>query len=162
MSYKVEQAMEYYKMFLSDDVSEGLQDMQKMLRRQRQCGIPEKKEPQDDQSGEGEVTLTLNTDHPDSHLTMISCVEVHYRIPESSIKDINDSMVFGVISGGGGKERNQSRVRRGAIRDTWGKDNKVFFLVSGPWIDNEEEYNQYKDILWVDQKEEKNGASYKW
>jgi hypothetical protein len=152
VSYDVERAIEYYNMFLSEDVSEGLQDMQKMIRLKRKCEIPEKKKTEEEAEAEGSQ---FDTNHPDSHLTMISCVEAHYRIPESSIQNIEDSMVFGVISGGGGEERDQSRSRREAIRETWGKDSKVFFLVSGPWWDNEEEYNQYKDMLWVDQPEEK-------
>lgn len=144
-NHQVEQSVEYYKMFLSEDVSEGLQEMQKLLRIRKECELP----PVKDEPSAGEEIPVGFVKNPDSHITIISCVEAHYRIPASSVQNIENPLVFGVLSGG-----KESKNRRDSIRKTWGKGNTVFFIVAGLWEEVEEEYNAYSDILWVDQPEE--------
>jgi hypothetical protein len=68
------------------------------------------------------------------------------------VKDI----VVGVLSGAGGK----GPSLRQAIRDTWashdgkgGTEESVFFLVAGPWQDVKDEYEEHKDLLWIDEEE---------
>lgn len=88
------------------------------------------------------------TDHIDSHITTLSCVPVHYRIPTSSIQGIENSMVYGVLS-----PDEKGKARRDSIRKTWGKGNTLFFIVSGPWDAIEEEYIDSRDLMWVEQTE---------
>ena len=91
------------------------------------------------------------TDHPDSVVATISCTPVHYRTPFKPSWGVG-RIVFGVLSAG----TQESRVRRDTIRRTWGakgKDVSVFFVVAGQWENFAAEYNEYVDMIWVDQPE---------
>ena len=47
----------------------------------------------------------------------------------------------------------ETKDRRDSIRNTWAIGHSVFFIVAGPWEDIEEEYDEYEDLIWVDQGE---------
>ena len=61
--------------------------------------------------------------------------------------------MVGVLSGAEG----QGPSLRQAIRDTWAShdgegrtEENVFFLVAGPWQEVKYEYEEHKDLLWID------------
>ena len=82
-------------------------------------------------------------DHPDQKYVTISCQTVPYRVPNmTSSKEI----IFGVLSNAVGN----GIKRRKAIRDTWGRNNLVYFIVAGPWSDVASEYGEYGDLIWLD------------
>lgn len=160
MSNEGQKYYKLYEMLIADDVSEGVQEIQKLVRVNQTCDPP----PPTKDEEEKPIGSFEGTDHPDSHLITISCYPVHYRIPESAVQGIKEKIVFGVLSSSRGDE--DGRSRRSSIRETWGKGNKLFFIVAGKWEDIEEEYSNFKDILWVDQPEvdvgtiwDKSGAS---
>jgi hypothetical protein len=136
----IDKLSKLYRVVFDEDVDEEFADIQKQVRIRSEC----KPHPDEDTPLDG----FTGADHIDSHLTIISCVPVHYRIPTSSIQGVENSMVFGILSSQDG------RVRRDSIRNSWGKDKTVFFIISGDWNKVEEEYNENLDILWVDQAEE--------
>lgn len=136
----IDQLSELYRVIFDEDVSEDFAEIQKQVRIRSEC----ESYPDLDTPPEG----FIGTDHIDSHLTTISCVPVHYRIPTSSVQGVENSMVFGILSTQDGK------VRRDSIRKTWGKEKTIFFIISGDWEKVQEEYYENLDILWVDQAEE--------
>ncbi len=88
--------------------------------------------------------------HPDASVVYISCREIHFRAPLSTIEKGGIPIVVGVLSGAGGK----GPIHRDSIRATWARDRKgVYFIVAGPWEDIEEEYNDYRDLIWIDEEE---------
>jgi hypothetical protein len=126
----------YVKVTTDEDVSPEVEEAQKQARIQAECTkiLPP---PQ-----------IWGTEHEDSHVTELSCVYTHYRIPRASVENIDNPIVFGVLSHGP-----LGRSERDTIRETWGKGQKVFFLVAGNWEDIQNEYNELGDLIWVDQKE---------
>lgn len=132
---------EFYDNVFAWDVDEKNQEIQKQVRIRRECEEHPELDTQPDD---------FDTDHPDSHITTISCVPVHYRIPTSSIKNIEDPVVYGVLSG----HPVHGRRRRDSVRKTWGKDVPAFYVVSGDWDNFEEEYDEFQDLLWIDQSEQ--------
>lgn len=140
----VEQLSTFYELIFNYKDAEPnnkFLDLQKSVRIRRECeAFPDKDtQPKD----------FVGTDHLDSHLTTISCVPVHYRIPTSSVQGVENSIVFGILS-----DTTQGREQRDYIRQTWAQGNTVFFLVAGDWNDIQSEYEEYRDILWVDQPEQ--------
>lgn len=94
--------------------------------------------------------------HVDSAYTTVSCTGIHYRVPETPLRNIRISeqtLVIGVLSGASG----DGPYRRNNVRSTWalGRSN-VFFVVAGPWSQIEEEYEKYGDLLWLDMDEVNN------
>ena len=80
---------------------------------------------------------------------VVSCHTIRYRaLPESFQKA--GRVIVGVLSSASGK----GPERRSYIRSTWahGVDG-VFFLVGGPWEDIEREFNDFKDLIWIDEDE---------
>jgi hypothetical protein len=128
-----------YDIMFEEDVTKEIEELQQEVRIRREC------KPNPDIRHDNFYTTTQ---HPDSVVTTISCEPVHYRIPQGSIQNIDDSIVFGVLSGGP-----DGPARRASIRNTWGHGSPVFFIVAGNWGEVKEEYNTYRDILWVDQPE---------
>ena len=90
-------------------------------------------------------------DHPDNGSVMVSCHQINYRVPLVSFqKAAEEPVLYGILSNSGGT----GPEFRDAIRSTWAKDkNGIFFLVAGPWSQISEEYNYYKDMIWIDEKE---------
>mmetsp|Transcript_1001 Transcript_1001/g.1588 ORF Transcript_1001/g.1588 Transcript_1001/m.1588 type:complete len:338 (+) Transcript_1001:127-1140(+) len=87
-------------------------------------------------------------DHLDSAHTIVSCTEIHYRIPQASLDGIDNSVLIGVLSGA------MLKNRRDYIRSTWAyKRRNVFFIVGGMWDEIEDEYSNHGDILWLDKEE---------
>lgn len=87
-------------------------------------------------------------DHPDSGVTTISCNQIHYRIPKSSLQKIDHEIVIGVLSGA------STKGRRTSIRSTWAYRKKnVFFIVAGPWDEIKQEYDEFGDLLWINREE---------
>jgi hypothetical protein len=89
--------------------------------------------------------------HPDEKVITVSCHTFSYRVapvPKSSSKSI-EPIVVGVLSGATG----EGPSRRHAIRTTWGNGHTVYFIVAGRFEDIEQEYNQHKDLIWLDQPE---------
>jgi len=90
------------------------------------------------------------SNHPDASMVTISCREIHFRAPLSTIEKGGSPIVVGVLSGAGGK----GPIHRDSIRATWARDRKgVYFIVAGPWEDIEKEYNDYRDLIWIDEDE---------
>ena len=88
--------------------------------------------------------------HPDASKVIISCREIHFRAPLSKIEKGGSPIVVGVLSGAGGK----GPIHRDSIRSTWARDHRgVYFIVAGPWEDIEKEYNEYRDLIWIDENE---------
>lgn len=77
-------------------------------------------------------------------------------------------VIVGVLSGAGGK----GPLHRDSIRSTWARDRKtngnsvsvtsanskdheggVYFIVAGPWEDIKEEYDKYRDLIWIEEDE---------
>jgi hypothetical protein len=86
--------------------------------------------------------------HPDSAYTVVSCHQIHYRIPKTSLEKIDSAVVIGVLSGAATKNR------RTSIRSTWAyKKKNTFFIVAGPWENIAQEYNQFEDLIWIDKEE---------
>jgi hypothetical protein len=141
---KLAELSEFYKTVFLSDVDQENQDIQKEVRAKRNC----KPHPEIDTAPED-----FNTDHDDSHITTITCVPVHYRIPSSSVKGIKDSIVFGVLSG--------DKHRRDVVRETWAKDSSTFFITAGDWKSIEDEYNEYGDMIWIDMEDQYRAQSYK-
>jgi hypothetical protein len=86
--------------------------------------------------------------HLDEQVITISCHTLAYRVapvPKSSIEPI----ILGVLSEATG----EGPSRRHAIRTTWGNGHTVYFIVAGRFGDIEQEYNQYGDLIWLDQPE---------
>ena len=117
-----------------EDVTEEIEQLQQEVRIRREC------KPNPDIRKDMFYTTT---EHPDSVVTTISCEPVHYRIPQDSIENIDDSFVFGVLSGG-----SDGPARRASIHNTWGRDSPIFIIVAGNWTEMvKEEYNTHRDIL---------------
>jgi hypothetical protein len=102
------------------------------------------------------VTFTLTTDtsngrpHPESSLAVISCRSIHYRAPLMEIEKGGHKVAVGVLSGAGGK----GPLHRDSIRSTWASGRKsVYFIVAGPWNDIREEYDKYRDLIWIEEDE---------
>lgn len=92
--------------------------------------------------------VSEENDHPDSAHTIISCTDIHYRIPKASLDDTGNSVLIGVLSGA------MLKNRRDYIRSTWAyKKRNVFFIVGGVWDKIEEEYSKHGDMLWLDKEE---------
>jgi len=88
--------------------------------------------------------------HPESGITILSCRAVHYRAPLSEIEKGGYSVVVGVLSGAGGK----GPLHRDSIRSTWARTRKgIYFIVAGPWEDIAEEYEKYRDLIWIEEEE---------
>jgi len=88
--------------------------------------------------------------NPESSMAVISCRDIHFRAPLSDIEKGGVDIVVGVLSGAGGK----GPIHRDSIRSTWARDRKgVYFIVAGPWEAIEEEYQHYRDLIWIDEEE---------
>lgn len=126
----------FEKVTNEEDVSPEVEEAQKQARIQAECSkiLPP---PQ-----------IWGMEHEDSHVTELSCVYTHYRIPRASVQNIEESMVFGILSHG-----TKGRSERDTVRETWGKGQKLFFLVAGEWDSIVDEYNELGDLIWVDQEE---------
>jgi len=95
-------------------------------------------------------SLTTSPPHQDQHNITLSCHTLPYRIPQISS---SEKIFIGVLSaaGGDGPEKRQS------IRESWAKNHSVYFLVAGPWTSIENEYNEHRDLIWLDEDEVYNG-----
>ena len=104
---------------------------------------------------------STDDNHSDERQVIVSCHTIFYRVPTESFKQVKD-IVVGVLSSAGGK----GPSLRQAIRETWasssheggknsggGTEESVFFLVAGPWDDVKDEYEEHKDLLWIDEEE---------
>lgn len=107
---------------------------------------------------EGHATSTKHDDpkkdaidnHPESGTVVVSCRQIHYRAPLAEIEQGGMPIVVGVLSGAGGK----GPLQRDSIRSTWAKDRKgVYFLVAGPWDQIADEFEKYRDLIWIDEEE---------
>ena len=67
-----------------EDVTKEIEEIQQEVRIRREC------KPNPDIRHDNFYTTTQ---HPDSVVTTISCVPVHYRIPQDSIQKIDDFLV---------------------------------------------------------------------
>jgi hypothetical protein len=94
--------------------------------------------------------LKITSPHPESRLTTISCRDIHYRAPFDKIKNSQKRIVVGVLSGAAGK----GPLHRDSVRATWASGHDgVYFIVAGPWEDIQEEYDKYRDLIWLDEAE---------
>lgn len=93
---------------------------------------------------------TTNPPHPETSTTVISCRAMHYRAPLPEIEKGGYNIIVGVLSGAGGK----GPLHRDSIRSTWAKDRKgVYFIVAGPWEEIVQEYEKYRDLIWIEEEE---------
>lgn len=133
----IEELSQFYTTVFDEQISDEMEEIQREVRLHRKCVA----HPELDTAPEDFV----GADHVDSHITTVACVPVHYRIPSQSVENINDPLVFGILSG--------DKNRRNVIRNTWADGRAHFFILAGDWENVEEEYNEFGDILWVDQPE---------
>ena len=108
------------------------------------------------------TTISKNTDQ-DSGTVTISCHKINYKAPAQQIRNTG-SIIIGVLSAASGS----GPRRRNYIRSTWASHsftNSTFFLVAGPWEDIKEEFEFYRDLIWIDEEEvykgEKSVLTYK-
>lgn len=96
--------------------------------------------------------VTFNEDY-----AVLSGWEFLYRypstLPESSASpNSNDEpiMIIGVLS------KSNNFNARHSIRGTWAdeRQDRVFFVVAGPWEDIEDEFHEYGDLLWLNMAED--------
>jgi beta-galactosidase beta subunit len=101
----------------------------------------------------------------------VSCHELYYRAPIESMEHHHQqqqnhpiqsrrptTIVFGILSGSGEAES------RATVRETWAStldSGTVYFFVAGPWSDIMSEYEEKKDIVWVDMVEDYSKITYK-
>ena len=95
---------------------------------------------------------STDDNHSDERQVIVSCHTIFYRVPTESFKQVKD-IVVGVLSGAEG----QGPSLRQAIREAWAShdskgrtEENVFFLVAGPWQEVKYEYEEHKDLLWID------------
>jgi hypothetical protein len=94
--------------------------------------------------------LIIHSSHPESKMTTISCRDIHYRAPFDKLKNTHERIFVGVLSGAAGK----GPLHRDSVRATWALGHDaVFFIVAGPWEDIKEEYEKYRDLIWLDEEE---------
>ena len=92
-----------------------------------------------------------DSQHPDSGTLVASCLKISYRVPLSSFENTG-FVIVGILSSGA--SASGGFQRRKSIRSTWAKDTKgVFFIVAGSWDDIVEEYESFKDLIWINQEE---------
>jgi hypothetical protein len=87
----------------------------------------------------------------DSGAITISCHTIKYKAPSEKIYAAGPILI-GVLSAAKGL----GPRRRNYIRSTWASTeytSSVFFLVAGPWDDIKDEFNFYRDIIWIDEEE---------
>lgn len=98
----------------------------------------------------GEITTKeITIDGTDSGTIIISCKPVKFRAKLESFHN-NIGVIVGVLSSAG----DPGPARRQSIRRTWASNrHAVFFLVAGPWEDIAQEYEEYGDLLWIDEEE---------
>jgi hypothetical protein len=87
----------------------------------------------------------------DSGTITISCHTITYKAPSEKIYAAK-SIIVGILSAASGA----GPRRRNYIRSTWASEQytkSVFFLVAGPWEDIREEFEFYRDLVWIDEEE---------
>jgi Galactosyltransferase. len=94
---------------------------------------------------------------------MISCHRISFKAPSLRLYNAGP-LIIGILSAASGS----GPKRRNYIRSTWASSqytNGTFFLVAGPWEDIRNEFEFYKDIIWIDEEEiyqgEKSVLTYK-
>ena len=97
--------------------------------------------------------------HPSSSIdpsATVSCRKVHYKAPPHAAFEKAGKVIVGVLSSAANQER------RNIIRQTWANSEAgIFFIVSGPWKDVEEEHNKYQDLIWIEGEEDVLLITYK-
>ena len=94
--------------------------------------------------------LKITSSHPESRVATISCRDIHYRAPFDKMENSKERIVVGVLSGAAGK----GPLHRESVRATWASGHDgVYFIVAGPWKDVKEEYEKYRDLIWLDEDE---------
>lgn len=81
----------------------------------------------------------------------VSCRQVHYKAPPKLSFEKSGKVMVGVLSAA------KNRGRRNLIRKTWANPETrkgIFFVVSGPWEDIEEEYREHQDLIWIEGEED--------
>lgn len=93
----------------------------------------------------------------------ISCHTISFKAPSLRLYNAGP-LIIGILSAASGS----GPRRRNYIRSTWASSqytNGTFFLVAGPWEDIENEFEFYKDMIWINEKEiyqgEKSVLTYK-
>ena len=90
------------------------------------------------------------TPHPDQKFVTVMCQTLPYRMRIPAVSSSSEDILIGVLSSAG----YEGPSRRAAIRDTWGRGNSVYFLVSGPWTNEiASEYEENQDLIWLDTEE---------
>ena len=72
---------------------------------------------------------------------------MHYKAPPKLAFEVAGKVIVGVLSSA------KNRDRRNTIRDTWANHEGgrgIFFVVSGPWEDIEEEHRNHQDLIWIE------------
>ena len=93
--------------------------------------------------------------HPDSPaakepVATVACRRVYYKTPPEAAFEKAGKLIVGVLSSA------KNKVRRNVIRETWAnrEEGGIFFMVSGPWEEVEEEYREHQDLIWVEGEED--------
>lgn len=86
------------------------------------------------------------SDHRDSGYILASCQTIHYRAKSPALDyPISDDLIVGVHSA------SSAKTTRDIIRSELPNlTSNVFFIVSGPWENIEQEYNDFNDMIWID------------
>jgi len=79
----------------------------------------------------------------------VSCRQIHYKPPPKLAFEVAGTLIVGVLSSA------NNRDRRNTIRGTWAEGRRgIFFVVSGPWEDIEEEHRNHQDLIWIEDEED--------
>ena len=81
----------------------------------------------------------------------VSCRRMHYKAPPKLAFEVAGKVIVGVLSSA------KNRDRRNTIRDTWANHEGgrgIFFVVSGPWEEIEEEHRNHQDLIWIEDEED--------
>lgn len=100
----------------------------------------------DAESATDDAAVKVMEDH-----AILSGWKFSYRYPStlSETTPVSDEpiVITGVIS------KSHHRHERRAIRTSWAND-RVYFVVAGPWQDIQDEFLEYGDILWLNMEED--------
>ena len=94
---------------------------------------------------------TNNDTHFYSGTIQVSCHAIRYKAPAHQIHNAGP-IIIGVLSAAS----SSGPKRRNYIRSTWASHtytNSTFFLVAGPWSAIQDEFEFYKDMIWIDEEE---------
>jgi len=113
--------------------------------------IPSSSQSQSQSQSQQQSQPSYTITDKDSGTITISCHTITYKAPSEKIYAAK-SIIVGILSAASGP----GPRRRNYIRSTWASEQytkSVFFLVAGPWENIKEEFEFYRDLIWIDEEE---------